>query len=212
MKSGSEATTSAAATISPHSATATGHSRERRSEAAIAGTSPMSRSSISGNEITLRQSASAAKQKPIDPAEALKITPESANRLARRKRWPRVKGNDGRTRVAMPEEVIGHASVLASFRRGTVHRSERHRLKREIAGSPRVVWRGGLCKSRANTAPRRGASAGPCLPTAQPLRDQLYSGRLRVVLRWIKAKALVPKSAPAIGKADDIGRSHRPGR
>jgi len=26
-------------------------------------------------------------------AEALKITPESANRLARRKRWPRVKGN-----------------------------------------------------------------------------------------------------------------------
>ena len=39
-------------------------------------------------------------------AEALKITPESANRLARRKRWPRVKGNDGRTRVAMPEEAL----------------------------------------------------------------------------------------------------------
>ena len=39
-------------------------------------------------------------------AEALKITPESANRLARRKRWPRVKGNDGRTRVAMPAEAL----------------------------------------------------------------------------------------------------------
>ncbi len=39
-------------------------------------------------------------------AEALKITPESANRLARRKRWPRVKGNDGRTRVAVPEEAL----------------------------------------------------------------------------------------------------------
>jgi hypothetical protein len=39
-------------------------------------------------------------------AEALKITPESANRLARRKHWPRVKGNDGRTRVTVPEEVL----------------------------------------------------------------------------------------------------------
>ena len=39
-------------------------------------------------------------------AEALKITPESANRLGRRKRWPRVKGNDGRTGVAMPEEAL----------------------------------------------------------------------------------------------------------
>ena len=39
-------------------------------------------------------------------AEALKITPESANRLARRKRWPRIKGNDGRTRVAVPEEAL----------------------------------------------------------------------------------------------------------
>jgi hypothetical protein len=39
-------------------------------------------------------------------AEALKITPESANRLARRKRWQRAKGNDGRTRVAVPEEAL----------------------------------------------------------------------------------------------------------
>jgi hypothetical protein len=38
-------------------------------------------------------------------AEALKITPESANRLARRKRWQRAKGNDGRTPVAVPEEA-----------------------------------------------------------------------------------------------------------
>jgi len=39
-------------------------------------------------------------------AEALKITPESANRLARRKRWPRMKGNDGRVRVTVPEEAL----------------------------------------------------------------------------------------------------------
>jgi hypothetical protein len=39
-------------------------------------------------------------------AEALRITPESANRLARRKRWPRMKGNDGKTRVSVPEETL----------------------------------------------------------------------------------------------------------
>ena len=39
-------------------------------------------------------------------ARALKITPESANRLARRKRWPRVRGNDGKTRISVPEEML----------------------------------------------------------------------------------------------------------
>ena len=39
-------------------------------------------------------------------AEALKIAPASANRLARRKRWPRLKGNDGRTRVAVPDDAL----------------------------------------------------------------------------------------------------------
>jgi hypothetical protein len=39
-------------------------------------------------------------------AQALKITPESANRLARRKHWPRMRGNDGKTRVAVPEETL----------------------------------------------------------------------------------------------------------
>jgi hypothetical protein len=39
-------------------------------------------------------------------AEALKITPASANKLARRKRWPRIPGNDGKARVAVPEEAL----------------------------------------------------------------------------------------------------------
>jgi hypothetical protein len=39
-------------------------------------------------------------------AEALRITPESANRLARRKRWPRMKGNDGKTRVTVPDRIL----------------------------------------------------------------------------------------------------------
>ncbi len=50
-------------------------------------------------------------------AGALKITPASANRLARRKRWPRAKGNDGRTRVAAPEEVLGLVAQLAAARK-----------------------------------------------------------------------------------------------
>jgi hypothetical protein len=37
---------------------------------------------------------------------ALGITPASANKLARRKRWPRVPGNDGKARVSVPEEAL----------------------------------------------------------------------------------------------------------
>jgi hypothetical protein len=39
-------------------------------------------------------------------ADALKITPASANKLARRRRWPRVPGNDGKVRVSVPEEAL----------------------------------------------------------------------------------------------------------
>jgi hypothetical protein len=39
-------------------------------------------------------------------AEALRITPASANKLARRRRWPRIPGNDGKARVAVPEEAL----------------------------------------------------------------------------------------------------------
>jgi hypothetical protein len=39
-------------------------------------------------------------------AEVLRITPASANKLARRKRWPRVPGNDGKARVAVPDEAL----------------------------------------------------------------------------------------------------------
>jgi hypothetical protein len=39
-------------------------------------------------------------------AEVLRITPASANKLARRRRWPRVPGNDGKARVSVPEEAL----------------------------------------------------------------------------------------------------------
>jgi hypothetical protein len=38
--------------------------------------------------------------------EALGITPASANKLARRRRWPRSPGNDGKVRVSVPEEAL----------------------------------------------------------------------------------------------------------
>jgi hypothetical protein len=39
-------------------------------------------------------------------AEALRITPASANKLARRRRWPRLMGNDGKARVTVPEDAL----------------------------------------------------------------------------------------------------------
>jgi hypothetical protein len=39
-------------------------------------------------------------------AEVLKITPASANKLARRRRWPRVPGNDGKARVSVPDDAL----------------------------------------------------------------------------------------------------------
>ena len=42
----------------------------------------------------------------VEIAEALKIAPESANRLVRRKGWPRTKGDDGRTLVVVPDGAL----------------------------------------------------------------------------------------------------------
>jgi len=44
-------------------------------------------------------------------AEVLKITPASANKLARRRRWPRLMGNDGKARVAIPEDALVRPDV-----------------------------------------------------------------------------------------------------
>ena len=61
MNNGNEPSTSSVATIRPHNATAIGFVQAVRSEAPTAATSPTSRSSNSGKETMLRQSASAAK-------------------------------------------------------------------------------------------------------------------------------------------------------
>jgi UDP-N-acetylmuramoylalanine-D-glutamate ligase len=39
-------------------------------------------------------------------SDALGIAPASAYRLALRRRWPRTKGNDGRTKVSVPDEAL----------------------------------------------------------------------------------------------------------
>ena len=74
-KSGSEPRTSATATIRPQSATLNGLASVTRHEASSAGTRPISRSSISGNETTLIASVSAAKQKPTSPPTTINVHP-----------------------------------------------------------------------------------------------------------------------------------------
>jgi hypothetical protein len=43
-------------------------------------------------------------------ADVMRLTRDSAKVLARRKRWPRRPGNDGRTRIGVPEEEIAARS------------------------------------------------------------------------------------------------------
>jgi hypothetical protein len=47
-------------------------------------------------------------------ADVMRLTRDSAKVLARRKRWPRRPGNDGRTRIGVPEEEIAARSNPAN--------------------------------------------------------------------------------------------------
>ena len=88
----------------------------------------------------------------VSPCMSAWPTPESANRLARRKRWPRVKGDDGRVRVTVPEEVLirrDNPPVVSSD--NPVH-AQSARLEGELVGT-----REALAEARA-----RAAAAGHC--------------------------------------------------
>ena len=50
-----------------------------------------------------------------DMGSALGITPESAKRLAMRRKWPRRQGNDGRALVAVPEDRIADAATYGAL-------------------------------------------------------------------------------------------------
>ena len=54
-----------------------------------------------------------------DMAAALSITPESAKRLAMRRKWPRRQGNDGRALVAVPEDRIADAATHGTLDEAT---------------------------------------------------------------------------------------------
>jgi hypothetical protein len=99
-------------------------------------------------------------------AHSLRISPESANRLARRKRWPRVKGNDGRTRVAVPEEVLVRPdspsdSPPAAPPDNPVH-AQIARMEGELAG-----LREALAEARA-----RASAAGARAEAAEAIAHQ----------------------------------------
>ena len=46
-----------------------------------------------------------------EAGELLGVDPESIKRRAQRLKWPRIAGNDGRTRVAVPAEVLAEAET-----------------------------------------------------------------------------------------------------
>lgn len=54
-----------------------------------------------------------------DMSTALGIAPESAKRLAMRRKWPRRQGNDGRALVAVPEDRIADAATHGALDEAT---------------------------------------------------------------------------------------------
>src|SRR5271165_6016099 len=102
-------------------------------------------------------------------AKVLKIKPESATRLAIRKRWPRTKGNDGKVRVTVPEDALlrpdSHPDSHPDGRPDNpVHalQAQIARLEGELAGARETL--GGQGRGRTRT--RRGRSSSP--PTWRP--------------------------------------------
>ena len=107
-------------------------------------------------------------------AQALKITPASANKLARRRRWPRVPGNDGKARVAVPEEVLVRRDSPpasppdvrpVSPPDNPVH-AEIARLERELVTEARA--RADAAEARAEAAKSRAESRWPTSPRGTP--------------------------------------------
>src|SRR3954469_22890734 len=49
-----------------------------------------------------------------EAADALAITLDSARVISRRKRWPRRKGNDRKTRIGVPENLISSRNLSAN--------------------------------------------------------------------------------------------------
>jgi hypothetical protein len=89
-------------------------------------------------------------------AEALKITPASANKLARRKRWPRVPGNDGKARVSVPEEAL----VRRDSPRIAPWTSLRQPPGQSGPRAPRAGREAGERAWRRSRGPGRGKGAG----------------------------------------------------
>jgi hypothetical protein len=94
-------------------------------------------------------------------AEALRITPASANKLARRRRWPRLMGNDGKARVAVPEDALVRPDVPTDVPRDVppdnpVHllQAQVARLEGELVGMREAL---AAARARATAAEARGA-------------------------------------------------------
>ena len=114
---------------------------------------------------------------------ALRIEPASANRLARRKRWPRAKGNDGRTRVTVPEDALARPPVSPSDSPqdtppGNPVHAQIARLDRELAHAQIARMEGELAGLREALAEARGraGAAEAALAVERQASDKARAG------------------------------------
>jgi len=89
-------------------------------------------------------------------AEVLKITPASANKLARRRRWPRLMGNDGKARVAIPEDALVRPDVRREVPPDNPVHAQIARLEGELAGVREALSE---ARARADAAEARAQGA-----------------------------------------------------
>jgi hypothetical protein len=114
-------------------------------------------------------------------AEALKIAPASAYRLALRRHWPRAKGNDGKTRVAVPDEALTRHSDSPSYSHSDSHgdsHSDSHltiaRLEGELKGLHEALVEARARAEQANTQlAAESARADKAIQAFADLADRL---------------------------------------
>jgi hypothetical protein len=108
-------------------------------------------------------------------AEALKIAPASAYRLALRRRWPRTKGNDGKTRVDVPDEALTRHCDSTSDSHSDSHLTIA-RLEGELKGLREAMIE---ARARADAAESRAAEAISAFGTLAERLESIAAERAR---------------------------------
>jgi hypothetical protein len=138
-------------------------------------------------------------------AKALKITPASANKLARRRFWPRTKGNDGRTRVAVPDEALVRPDGLADrppvSPQDSPPDNPAHALIARLEGE--------LAGMREALADARGR-AGTAEAHIESLRAQLSAAEIRAGTEAAKTTEAIAAFQSLAQRLEAIAEARRP--